>query len=286
MGPIRLLVTLDNNYLQPLRVLLTSLFFNNPQEKFFIYMMYDGIGQADRDCLQQFCQLHNSRMHFLPVEDEMFAEAPVFRHYTRAMYYRLLAYEMLPSEVERILYLDPDILALNSVRSLYDLDMGEQMFAGAMHMGLTGLSGQVNKIRLKSYESQGYYNSGVLLMNVAAQRQKMDRRDIFAYVQEHKNELILPDQDILNGLYGPEIVPLDDSIYNYDARHYQGYYLLSGGEKDIDWILENTVFLHFCGKNKPWQESCHNRFRLLYKQYAKMERIYSDPSFWKRAASK
>ena len=76
--------------------------------------------------------------------------------------------------------------------------------------------------------------------------------DIFAYAREYEERLILPDQDILNGLYGTRILGVDDSVWNYDARRYDRYWLGSHGEKDMDWVMDHTVFLHFCGKNKPW----------------------------------
>jgi len=126
----------------------------------------------------------------------------------------------------------------------------------------------VNKIRLNTYETDGYFNSGVLLMNLRAQRNEIREEDIFRYVSEHKLELILPDQDILNGLYGSRIMPLDDSLYNYDAHRYETYRMISSGEKDVDWVMRNTVILHFCGKNKPWIKPNRSRFGILHKHYA------------------
>ena len=41
-----LLVTLDQNYLGPLRVLLGSLFLNDPGEEFHIYMIEEGLTGA------------------------------------------------------------------------------------------------------------------------------------------------------------------------------------------------------------------------------------------------
>ena len=44
---MNILVTLDRNYLPPLRVMLGSLFLNNPGETFSIYLVGDGLTEED-----------------------------------------------------------------------------------------------------------------------------------------------------------------------------------------------------------------------------------------------
>ena len=61
----------------------------------------------------------------------------------------------------------------------------------------------------------------------------------------------MSDQDILNTLYGKRILPLEDAIWNYDARNYGNYMLRSGGAYDMPWVMQHTAILHFCGKENP-----------------------------------
>ena len=157
-----LLVTLDQNYLGPLRVLLGSLFLNDPGEEFHIYMIEEGLTGAQVEELSQLCRAHHSQLHPLEVPDGLFTDAPVVRYYSRAMYYRLLAAELLPRELDRVLYLDPDILVIRPVRPLYETQLGDSLLAAASHSGLTGMSDYVNKIRLSNYEAESYYNSGAV----------------------------------------------------------------------------------------------------------------------------
>lgn len=267
--PMNILVTLDQNYLPPLRTMLKSLFLNNEREAFRVYLVHADIPQEELDRLEKFCAGHGCGLEAIAARDELFTDAPVFGHYTKAMYYRLMANELLPREVDRALYLDPDILVINPVRPFYETEIGDYLYAGAIHYGITGsLTDFINKLRLGNDDADGYYNSGVLLMNMARQREEVRAEDIFDYVRNHKEELILPDQDVMNALYGAKTRTVDESMYNYDARFYQSYLLKSGGEKDIDWVMRNTVFLHFCGASKPWHDSVIvNRFATLYKHY-------------------
>ena len=50
---------------------------------------------------------------------------------------------------------------------------------------------------------------------------------------------------------GTGFCPLDDVIWNYDARNYSSYLMRSMGEADLPWVMRHTAVLHFCGKGKP-----------------------------------
>ncbi len=47
---------------------------------------------------------------------------------------------------------------------------------------------------------------GVLVMDLSAMRREVRPGDIFDYAREHADILLLPDQDVLNGLYGGQIL--------------------------------------------------------------------------------
>ena len=79
-------------------------------------------------------------------------------------------------------------------------------------------------------------------------------------------------RDRLNALYGRRILPLDDALWNYDARNYNNYRLRSAGTHDLPWVMEHTAILHFCGKAKPWKPGYVYRFGVLYHHYAQLTR--------------
>ena len=90
-------------------------------------------------------------------------------------------------------------------------------------------------------------------MDLDAARRFIDPAALFAFTRKHAQELLFPDQDLLNMLYGERVLALDDAVWNYDARNYSNYYLRSGGDCDMDWVFTHTAVLHFCGKAKPWK---------------------------------
>lgn len=270
---MNILVTLNSNYIKPLKVMLKSLFISNPDENFTIYLMHSSLSEKEQNNLTKYIELQNSELKVIEVDKNYFAEAPVLLHYTKEMYFRLLAYKFLPKDLDRILYLDPDILVINQIRELYNTDIKGYMYAAAYH-DIFFVKG-INKIRLHSYEINAYYNSGVLLMNLELLRKSVDEQEIYRFVEENRSKLIMPDQDILNALYAKQIRTLDEKLYNYDVRYFNYYKITSNGFYDMDYVINNTVILHFCGKKKPWQKSYTGRFHSLYKHYEKLAYRYS-----------
>lgn len=264
---MNILVTLNANYLKPLRVMLKSLFQNNEGEHFQIYLIHTSLTEEELGDLRQFIEVHGSHLHDIRVGENFFSDAPILLHYTKEMYFRLLAYQLLPESLDRILYLDPDILVLNRIRGLYETELSDYLYAAAYHDKISVK--EINKLRLLPYEIDEYFNSGVLLMNLEQLRIQADEKEIYRFVEENRSKLIMPDQDILNALYAKQIKKLDEKLYNYDARYYSYYKLISNGVYDMEYIINNTVILHFCGKKKPWTKRYNGKFHSLYKHYEK-----------------
>jgi lipopolysaccharide biosynthesis glycosyltransferase len=265
---MNILVTLNSNYLNPLKVMLKSLFINNPKEEFNIYIMHSSLTDEELQQIKGLVEREGHKLYIISMKGEFFKDAPVVMHYSKEMYYRLLASKFLPPEVDKILYLDPDILIINSIRELYDTELEDYLFAAAYHDRVSVKS--INRLRLRSYDIEAYYNSGVLLFNLKLQREVINEKEIFDFVEKNKNTLILPDQDILNALYSKSIKPVDEILFNYDPRFYGYYKIVSNGKHDMDYVIYNTSIIHFCGKQKPWKKHYSGKFHSLYKHYERI----------------
>lgn len=269
---INLLVTLDQGYIPQLIVLLTSIRINHSDGCFDLYLLHQSLTEKQLAPVDACCQKAGISFRPIRVDETLFENAPTNSRYPKEMYYRLLAPFLLPSHLEKVLYLDPDILVINPLYALWEINLSDHLFAAAAHTGKTELSNNVNRIRLKT--NHDYYNSGVLLMNLKKGRKMIRREEIFAFVAEHGSELFLPDQDVLNALYGSEVLALDDAIWNYDARNYRNYLLRSGGVRDMKWVMQQTSILHFCGRAKPWKHGYKYRFGMLYQHYVQLTKRF------------
>lgn len=270
METIDLLVSLDENYLPQLRVMLYSASLNNPGVHFRVFLLHRGFSTELLSSLSRQLEVLDMELRAVRVDERLFESAPVMKQYPQEMYYRLLAAQLLPEDMDRIIYLDPDILVINPLTPLWRLDMGGKLFAAAAHTGMTELANNVNRLRLGT--ERNYFNSGVLLIDLASCRAEVKPEEIFSYVSEHADELLLPDQDILNALYSSRILELDDALWNYDARNFKNYLMRSNGAADMEWVIENTAVLHFCGRAKPWKPHYRHRFGMLYLHYEQLTR--------------
>lgn len=263
---MNLLLTLDENYLLPCKVMLDSFFASNPQEKdVTVYLLHSAIPGGKLAELEAFCAAFGAKLIPVAVEPTLFENAPTSKRYPKEMYYRLLSPLILPRQVERVLYLDPDMLIINPLRPLWEQNLAGKVFAAASHTGLTEMANEINQRRLDTEHE--YFNSGVMLIDLKAARSLVTAEDVFRCVSEHEKELILPDQDVFNMLYGKQTLPVEDVLWNYDVRNYAKYLIRSSGSHDLNWVMDNTAVLHFCGKNKPWHADYKNPFGMLYLHY-------------------
>lgn len=263
---MNLLLTLDENYLPPCKVMLDSFFASSPGEKnVTVYLLHSAIPEEKLEELADFCAASGAVLRPIAVDADLFENAPTTKRYPKEMYYRLLSPLILPKELERVLYLDPDTLIINPLRPLWELNLSGKVFAAAAHTGLTEMANGINQMRLDTEHE--YFNSGVMLIDLNAARNLVTAEDVFRCVSEHERELILPDQDVFNILYGSKTMPVEDVIWNYDVRNYSKYLIRSTGKHDLNWVMRNTAVLHFCGRNKPWQADYKNLFGMLYLHY-------------------
>lgn len=269
---MNLLFSIDDRFYRQMLTTLLSIHLNSQPQRIDVYVIYNGQFHHE-DVLRHGIQKLGMNFHPVRIPRDDFVNAPVTDRYPTTIYYRLLAHKYLPADLDRILYLDADILCINDLQPLYETDLSRYMYASAIHTNLTNVTETINKIRLQNFDADGYYNSGVLLMNLPKVRQRVHAQDIFDYLRNHL--VLLPDQDVLNALYGDQILSVPDQIYNFDCRNLAIYQTISLGGWTLDWVMKHTVLLHYCGREKPWLTTVnHGRLTALYKNYYQMTNRY------------
>lgn len=269
---MNLLFSISDNFTEPLLTTLFSIRNNTKEESYVVYVLQKE-ELKDNKLIHKFCQQLQMEYKPIIIGKNIFQNAPASERWPESIYYRLLAHEFLPSDLDKILYLDADVLCINDLSLLYNQNINDYLYAASSHTRLE-VTDTINRLRLGNRELKSYFNSGVLLMNLTLIRQEVKSETIYNFIMENHDFLLMPDQDVLNGLYGDQILPLPDELYNFDSRLPFLYEIMSQKEISYDWIMDNTVILHFCGKNKPWNESERSKFSVLYKHYySQMKRV-------------
>ncbi len=259
---INILVTLDENYVPYLNVMLTSLLESNKDCCFDVYLLHSSIPDNAVDGTRKILG-SSGELHMVKATDIGLSDAPTTSRYPAEIYYRIFAARYLPEYIDRILYLDPDIIVNGSIKELYDINMDNYFFAAASHAG--AFMRKVNELRLDMDEDAPYINSGFMLMNLKRLRAEQNFDDVFEFIEKRKIFLILPDQDIISSLYGSKILALDTFRYNMTERLYMAHAPFEK-ELDMDWVRKNSVIIHYCGRNKPWKNNYIGQLNVFYNE--------------------
>ena len=143
-----ILVTVNRAYLYPLSVMLKSLVCQHPGTPMRVFVLHRSLTTEDLTALER--SVDESALTLVPVaaDPHLLPQAPTTDRYPMEMYDRIFAAFQLPQELERVLYLDPDLVVNHPLDSLWELPLEEYFFAAASHVA-KGME-KFNAIRLQS----------------------------------------------------------------------------------------------------------------------------------------
>jgi len=272
---VNLVFSFDENYIDTFKVLLYSIYVNNPDEAITCYLLHHQMEQEHLKDLEEI--MVSYQFKFEPIDCKDFLkesnEITINRYYTIEMYLWLFAPYVLPDKVERALYLDPDIINLNNIHRFYDLGFEDHLFIAMDYEIKNKIVQPINNLRLGTLKAEHYFNAGVVLMNIEKLRNERNAEEIPQAVVEHKDALILPDQDIFNYLYTQEIKNGEWKLHNMDPRLYQFYKTIMPDKYNLDWVDDEVVFIHYGGKHKPWEERAKYKMDLGHYYFTYEEQL-------------
>jgi len=272
--PLFVLCATDQNYVSYCGIMITSLFENNRDIDLYVYIITDS--PLTLKSLHKFDKLaskYNQHIEFVSVDKSIFEDYPTkdMSYWTVAMYYRLLAAELLPQTINRVLYLDCDIIITGSLKAFLEIDMND--FAiGAVDDAF--FNDKENNKRLQYPCSYSYFNSGVLLINLEYWRNHDIEKKCLDYLFSNYDKLSANDQDVLNAvLYDrTHFLPLtnnyqvlfkkDDIFHSYDKRM----------QNNI--INTEPLIIHYAMQIKPWDIQYYKL------PFAKTWQYYKRRSLW------
>jgi lipopolysaccharide biosynthesis glycosyltransferase len=260
---MNLLFTLNKKYIPQLIILLKSIFKTNDGE-FNIYIISKELDENDIKKIKKSIN-KEFNITLIPFDDKLLVGSPTSKRYPLEIYYRLFSAKVLPNDVDRVLYLDPDIVVINKLDELYNMDFEDNYFIGATHV--RNLLRKFNEIRVKAPKDSPYVNTGVLLINIKKLREEQEVDSVYKFIEKHKRKFTLPDQDVICGLYGDKVKLVNQYIYNLSDRIIALNNLTSKEKIDLDWVKKNTVIIHYCGRNKPWKKKYRGILGGFYKEF-------------------
>ncbi len=244
----------DENYIQPTIIAITSLLKNKTDSKYRIYVIGNNVTEKSRDLL---LSLNDSDDEVIYLETENAYKnmsAQGLKANLSANVTALIKFDLanILSDVDKVLYLDGDIIINRDLKELYNVRLKENYIAAVNNY--YPLS-HIQRLGLKSQHD--YYNTGVMLMDLKRMREDGMCSKLVEYRNNCYNKFM--DQDAFNVVFAGKILTLP-LIYNmrFDCIAYPNfdeiihdYYGMQEGITCRE-LVERSVILHFCTKQKPW----------------------------------
>jgi len=251
---MNILISVCEVFLKPAKIMLFSL--AKYHDDLNIYLLYSSLSE---ESIHEFRVYLEDKCHatLYPIQAfGYFENIPLSEQYSKPeIYFRLLAPYILPESIDRILYLDADIIINGSLHELYEQDF-EGAYAAVIKDRFDFCDEVVlQKKKLGMIDSDVYFNSGVMLMNLSVFRENIKLNDIMDFIEEHRDKLFYFDQDILNCLL-LEHKKLCDLQYNFQAYPFE--------KLDLFEIIKTTTVLHYTDQPKPWNPEYSGTLEYLY----------------------
>lgn len=183
---------------------------------------------------------------------------------------RLLLDQLLPSELNKILYLDGDTINISSLTKLWNLDMGNCVLGACIEATIN----QTYRENL-GMKNLPYVNAGVLLINLKKWRDEKIGAKILKYYKDNGGNFFANDQDAINGFLKNRIyyLPPKYNFYNiYWFYPYKTLKKLMGNAYYYDTntyneSLKNPSIIHYLGEERPWRKGNKHKFLADYRKY-------------------
>jgi lipopolysaccharide biosynthesis glycosyltransferase len=265
---VQLLMCSNALFLQHAAVCLFSLLINNPDLFFDIVVVGRATERLDHD------RLRRSLSHFLNhvLSFREFTPPSELRlplnpraHYTLDNWTRLWIEEFFADDIDRVLYLDGDIVVLGSIAELWRADLGGALFGA---VDIPGAQHGIDKLGMRAED--GYFNSGVLLVDLEQWRKTHALQTILGYIDAHPERLVYTlDQDALNACFYARRKRLD---YKWNAiwPFFRDPVTLPLSAGEIARVRQEARIIHFNGNLKPWSYFCDHPRQAEYQKYLRM----------------
>lgn len=252
MENIHIALASDNNYVQHLGVTLISILENKVSDKnIFFHILENGLSEINKEKIYSISNRYKCELKFYNINQSQIKNYPTLGHLSKATYLRLFIPDILPVEIEKILYLDCDLVVLKDLDRLYEIDLKGKALGAVKDVKAAEI------IRIFFYPNlQSYFNAGVMLINVKLWRDFNLVKMAGEFINKYKNKLTTADQDVLNCIFNNNWLALP-SIFNADMKH-----------RNINSLPSpETVILHYSDKIKPWSYLYCGRNKKYYFKY-------------------
>lgn len=266
-SPILIAFACDEGYSKHVAVVMQSIIANAATEdRHEFHILTLNLSSDSENRLLEIATQGKGTMFVHRLNAERLAGFPTASHPLET-YLRLLLPELLP-EYEKILYLDADIIVMDSLSKLWEFPLGDSSIAAAIDT-ISILKGTAILEHFKTLqlpEQHVYFNAGVLLLNLKVLREMQLFKRVKEWTQKHSELMSHSDQDVLNAI-------LTGSVSYFDLRWNLQAPLIApiklGWKCSQEHIkaVSDPAIIHYVTNRKPWRKEFKLPYQSLYFEY-------------------
>lgn len=259
MTDIHIAITHNDAYTEHCVVTMTSIVANKGDENIIFHIIDGGLSEKSKS---EILKVPNCKVEFNPVDNN------IFKDYKQADYYpvTILWTMILPTlvNVDKLLYLDCDLIVNSSLKELWDTDIGDNYLVavedanGVKYAKNFGLKGKL------------FFNTGMMLINCKKQLEDDIPNKAIKISMERTGTKFGYDQTVLNQLFEGK-VKYTDLKWNLQYCPINVYPTYSS-KTDYANAIKSANIVHYVGDYKPWKKgfSCFSPKNKDYLKYHAM----------------
>lgn len=246
--PMHIAFGVNDGYIPYICVTIKSIIENNNNEILFFHVLCDNVSDKMYRLLNEAidgCKTATIIIHYID-NNQLLGLKDTWSIQT---WYRVLLPNKLDNNIQRVLYLDADVIVTGSLEYLFSIDMAGKSIAAVMDIE----SFNPETFKRCGYDSvKKYVCCGVLLMNLDYWRKHNMTNLIIDWARKNNDKIKFPDQDTINYLCQDTkiLLPLKYGILNrffYDNEILNSEYL-----PEVKECVTNPIIIHYAGQN-PWK---------------------------------
>ena len=197
------------------------------------------------------------KLHFLPIGQQELNGFRVDGHVSSAAYARLFMGNYLPAGIERVIYVDGDMVALTDVTPLGEMDLKGHPMAAVQDpvAGLVGQSAQM--LHWDGWDvprGTHVFNSGLMVLDLPRWRKEGLFERVIQIAREHPERMRFWDQCALHYVIRGNYLELDPAWNVLQHLYYPPHcYDVVYDKETVARCIREPKILHFGGTWRPWK---------------------------------
>ena len=253
-----------------------------------VFVIDIGINDKHKQDLLDLSAKYNRHLEFLEdlnVEDIAHTKINVGRWHI-STFSRLFLLHVLPEDLEKIIYIDCDMIIRHSLKTVWEMDM-----EGTWCMSADDCRGKMYRKDIGIPTESIYTNNGLMVIDLEAWRKNDVESMFIEFINKYHGDITYMDQGVLNGVFQPlKKVKLLPISYNAQTACYDlGYKGLQACRKPVwaytkeefDKELRDPVIVHFTtcfmSGTRPWFKEDNHPYRSEFLRYRSLTAWGNEP---------